>query len=176
MVPLIRRKFVDELAWIDEDEMMDLISIAQSAPGAIAINTSFLAGHRVAGICGALVSVLGAVFPPLVIISAISFLYKTLSFNPVAHALLSGILCAVAALVLNAAIEMGFFVAKQRRIFPLVLLSASFAAVHFFAVNLFFVILAGALLGALDAVIFNKKRNLSDPVAADKTNEGGESE
>ncbi|MEG2550561.1 MAG: chromate transporter, partial [Erysipelotrichaceae bacterium] len=55
IVPLMRRKFVDDYHWIDEKEMIDMVAIAQSAPGAMAVNTSILVGYRLAKIKGALV-------------------------------------------------------------------------------------------------------------------------
>ena len=76
IIPLLRRKFVEELGWIDEQEMMDLTAIAQSSPGAIAVNASILVGYRVAGIPGAMLTVLGTVLPPLIIISVIGFSEK----------------------------------------------------------------------------------------------------
>ena len=72
IIPLMRKKFVEQLHWIDEEEMMDLTAIAQSSPGAIAVNASILVGYRVAGVPGALVTVLGTVLPPLIILSIIS--------------------------------------------------------------------------------------------------------
>ena len=60
IIPLMRRKFVEQLHWIDEQEMLDLTAIAQSSPGAIAVNASILVGYHAAGISGALVTVLGA--------------------------------------------------------------------------------------------------------------------
>ena len=69
IIPLMRKKFVEQLHWIDEEEMMDLTAIAQSSPGAIAVNASILVGYRVAGVPGALVTVLGTVLPPLIILS-----------------------------------------------------------------------------------------------------------
>ena len=72
IVPLMRKKFVETLKWIEEDEMMDLISIAQSAPGPIAVNSSIIIGYRLAGIPGALVTTFGTVLPPMVILAVIS--------------------------------------------------------------------------------------------------------
>ena len=74
IVPLMRKRFVEELQWIEEQEMLDLTAIAQSSPGAIAVNASILVGYHVAGIPGALITVLGTVIPPLMIISIISLL------------------------------------------------------------------------------------------------------
>ena len=74
IIPLMRKKFVEELGWIEEQEMMDLTAIAQSSPGAIAVNASILVGYRVAGFRGAMLTVLGTILPPLFIISVISLL------------------------------------------------------------------------------------------------------
>ena len=55
IIPLLRRKFVEELKWIDEAEMMDMVAIAQSAPGVMAVNTSIMIGFRLAGVLGTLI-------------------------------------------------------------------------------------------------------------------------
>ena len=76
IIPLMRERFVKKLHWIEEEEMLDLTAIAQSSPGSIAINASILVGYHVAGIPGALITVVGAALPPLIIISVISVLYQ----------------------------------------------------------------------------------------------------
>ena len=76
IVPLMRKKFVEELGWIEEQEMLDFTAIAQSSPGPIAVNASILVGYHVAGIPGALLTALGTILPPLVIISAISLFFQ----------------------------------------------------------------------------------------------------
>ena len=65
IIPLMRKKFVEQLHWLEEEEMLDLTAIAQATPGALAVNAAILIGYRVAGIIGALVTVLGTVLPPL---------------------------------------------------------------------------------------------------------------
>ena len=67
IIPLMRKKFVEQYHWIEEEEMLDLTAIAQSSPGAIAVNASILIGYRLAGLFGALVTVLGTVLPPLIL-------------------------------------------------------------------------------------------------------------
>lgn len=69
----MKNKFVDELHWIDEEEMLDLVAIAQSSPGAIAVNGAIVVGYKLAGLPGVLLSILGAILPPMIILSAISF-------------------------------------------------------------------------------------------------------
>ena len=75
IVTLLKKKFVDELHWIDEKEMLDLVAIAQSSPGAIAVNGSIVVGYKICGIPGIICAVLGAIIPPFVIISLISSFY-----------------------------------------------------------------------------------------------------
>ena len=83
IIPLMRKKFVEQLHWIDEEEMMDLTAIAQSSPGAIAVNASILVGYRVAGVPGALVTVLGNTCAAGGALSSFypSFLFFTLRFG-----------------------------------------------------------------------------------------------
>ena len=82
IIPLMRKKFVEELGWIEEDEMMDLTAIAQSSPGAIAVNASILVGYHVAGFPGAMLTVLGTILPPLMIISIISMFIRHFEIMP----------------------------------------------------------------------------------------------
>ncbi len=106
IIPLMRRKFVEELHWIEEEEMMDLTAIAQSSPGAIAVNASLLVGYRVAGIFGALITLSGTVLPPLVIISIISLFYKAFRDNVIVNMAMTGMLAGVAAVICDVVITM----------------------------------------------------------------------
>ena len=90
IVSLMKKKFVDELHWIDDDDMLNLIAIAQASPGAIAVNGSILVGYRIAGFWGAVVSILGTILPPLVIISIISLFYAAFRTNEYVAAALKG--------------------------------------------------------------------------------------
>ena len=65
IVTLMKKKFVDELQWIEEDEMLDLVAIAQSAPGAIAVNGAIVAGYKLAGIIGVLTAIIATIIPLL---------------------------------------------------------------------------------------------------------------
>ena len=76
IVPLMRKEFVEKLKWIDEKEMMDMVAIAQSSPGALAVNASVIIGYRCGGILGALITVFGTILPPLIILSVISYFYE----------------------------------------------------------------------------------------------------
>lgn len=151
IVPLMRRKFVDHLGWIDETEMMDLVAIAQSSPGAIAVNASILVGYRIAGIPGALVTVLGTVLPPLVILSVISFFYAAFRDNLIVNLLMKGMRAGVAAVICDVVLTMGRTVLAERRWLPAVVMIGAFAAVYFLKCNIIAVLLVCGVIGAVDA-------------------------
>lgn len=150
IIPLMRKKFVEELGWIEEDEMLDLTAIAQSSPGAIAVNASILVGYHVAGFPGALFTVLGTVLPPLIMISIISLFYQAFRDNFVVNMAMAGMLCGVAAVICDVVINMAQVVFQKKRILPVLVMIGSFAAVHFFSVNIIIVILACGVIGAVD--------------------------
>lgn len=152
IIPLMRKKFVEKLHWIEEEEMLDLTAIAQSSPGAIAVNASILIGYRVAGIPGALLTVLGTILPPLLIISVISAFYRAFRDNPIVNMAMTGMLAGVAAVICDVVVTMGNSILKGKRVLPVVLLLASFIAVYFFKTNIILIILVCGLLGAVDTL------------------------
>ncbi|MBR3763201.1 MAG: chromate transporter, partial [Clostridia bacterium] len=72
IVSLMKKRLVDELQWLTEEEMLDMTALAQSAPGPIAVNAAILAGRRIGGLPGMLAAVGGTLLPPLVIIGLVS--------------------------------------------------------------------------------------------------------
>lgn len=150
IIPLMRKKFVEELGWVGEQEMLDLTAIAQSSPGAIAVNASILVGYHVAGILGALVTVLGTVLPPLTIISVISFFYQQFRDNAIVNMAMTGMLAGVAAVICDVVCNMALDIFKKKSILPVLVLIGSFAAVRFFDTNIIIVILICGIIGALE--------------------------
>lgn len=148
IIPLMRKKFVEELGWIDEREMMDLTAIAQSSPGAIAVNASILVGYHVAGVPGALLTVLGTVLPPLIIISVISFFYQQFRDNLFVNMAMAGMLAGVAAVICDVVINMTKTIVQLKGVLPILVLIGSFVAVRFFNVNIMIVILVCGMIGA----------------------------
>ena len=90
IVTLMKDKFVDKYHWIEENEMLDLIAIAQSAPGAIAVNGAIVVGYKLAGLAGVLTAIFGTVLPPFLIISVISVFYQMFRDNFIIRELLDG--------------------------------------------------------------------------------------
>lgn len=158
IVPLMKKRFVDELGWVEEEEMLDLIAIAQSSPGAIAVNASILVGYNVAGAPGALTTVLGTILPPLTIISIISLFYQAFRSNVIVNMMMAGMLCGVAAVIFDVVINMTKAIVKQKRLLPLIIMAGAFTASHFLKVNIMIIILLCGVIGALDTIHRGRKQ------------------
>ena len=99
MIPLVQREVVDHRGWIGEEEFLDLIALAQSAPGIIAVNTAVFVGYKVNGWRGLISSVLGATLPSFLIILAIATCFTRFRDYPQVEAVFKGIRPAVVALI-----------------------------------------------------------------------------
>ncbi len=157
IVPLLRDRFVNRLKWLEDKEMVDLITVAQLTPGAITVNTSVLIGYRVGGVIGAVISVVGTILPPLVTISFISFFYDAFRQNKFISAILQGMQAGVAAVIVDVVINMTKPIVKNREIFSLIIMLLAFVAVFFYGVNVFYVIIVAGLLGVIRA-LYEKRR------------------
>lgn len=157
IVPLQKRRFCDELGWIGEEKILDLVSIAQSAPGPVAINASTLMGHHLFGLKGAILAAIATVLPPLLILSVVSLFYEAFATNRIVRAVLSGMQAAVAALIANTVIGMASKLIKTRSVFLIGLLIVCLALALFTKINVVFIILLAALASViaygLDTVI-----------------------
>ena len=114
IVTFMKKKFVDELHWIDEQEMLDMTALAQSSPGAIAVNAAILVGWQVEGLIGMIVAVLGTIIPPMVILSVISVFYNAFATNRYIALLLKGMQAGVVAVILDVVFDLGGKVLKTR--------------------------------------------------------------
>lgn len=150
IVPLMQKKFVEELGWIDMEEMLDLVAIGQSMPGVLAVNTSILIGYRIAGLSGALTTVLGTVSPPLLIISIVSFFYMQFQNNPIVEAMMFGMQIGVVAVILNVVFNMAKDVLKTKDIVNAIILLGAFLAGFVFDLNIILIIVGAGLLGFLN--------------------------
>ena len=155
MLPLIQREVAEKRKWIEESTMLDIVAIAESTPGPIAINTATFVGARAAGFWGSFAATLGTVLPSFIIITCLSFvLEKALEFEPVRFAF-NGIRAGVIALIVKALWGM----AKQcpKNMFSAIVAVLAFAIVLFTGVNVLYVIIGGALIG-LAAAVISKRR------------------
>lgn len=161
IVPIIREEFVQKRGLISDDEMLDIIALAQSAPGAMAISTSFMTGMRVNGVGGAVAAVLGSVTPPLVIISILFFFYAAVSANVYVRAALRGMSGVIAAMLFIS--TWGLFKAaiKKHKAFAITLMIAAFILSLFKLVPTLYIILGLALVGIVTFTILSA-REVSD--------------
>ncbi len=114
IVSLMKKKFVEELKWLEEDEMLDITAITQSSPGPLPINASVIIGYRMYGILGALVAILGTAIPPMVIISIISIFYTQFRENKYIAIALQVMRAGVAAVIMDVTINLAKNVLKTK--------------------------------------------------------------
>lgn len=158
IVPLMEKKFVKELEWISEDEMLNLIAVGQSAPGPIAVNTSILVGYRMAGFKGAMVTVLGTILPPLGIMTVLAYLYLAVRDNVLVNNVLLGMQAGVAAIIANVVYNMAARVVKQKKVIPVLVMIVALIAVIVLQINILWILLFAALTGGLMTFLDLKKR------------------
>ena len=156
IVTFMKRKFVDELHWITEQEMLDMTALAQSSPGAIAVNAAILVGWKVGGFIGMVVAVLGTIIPPMTILSVISMFYKLFAENRYVALVLEGMQSGVAAVILDVAISLGQNVLKTKQWVHIAVIVVAFLASFCFKVNVVYIILCAALVGIVMVLIGRK--------------------
>lgn len=157
IVTFMKRKFVDELHWLDDQEMLDMTALAQSSPGAIAVNAAILVGWRVEGLAGMVIAVLGTIIPPMVILSVISFFYAAFAANPYVALVLKGMQAGVAAVILDVVCGLGGNVLHTRSPLYIGLMAAAFIASYFLDVNVILIILGAAVFGVVRALLLHRK-------------------
>lgn len=149
IITLMKKKFVDEYHWIEEGEMLDLVAIAQSSPGPIAVNGSIVLGFKLAGMAGVLVCVLGTVLPPFIILTIVSFFYEAFQSNFYVKTMLDGMQCGVAAVIASVVYDMGKGVVDGKSWISNLIMAAAFVATFVFKINVVCVVLICGGLGVL---------------------------
>ena len=158
IVTLMKEKFVDQYHWIKEEEMLDLVAIAQSAPGAIAVNGAIVVGHELAGLRGAAVAILGTILPPFAIIALLSVCYHAFRTNYLIGQMLEGMQAGVAAVIATVTYEMGLGIVTERDKLSIVIMLGAFVASCVFQVNVIYVVIVCGLIGALRTYIEKRRK------------------
>ncbi len=161
IIPLMKKKFSDELGWIEESEILNLAAIAQSSPGAVAVNASILVGYHIAGVLGALMAILGTVLPPLLILSVISLFYDAFRQNRLIAAMLEGMQAGVAAVIADVVLNIGGNVLKLRSRVSTLVMFGAFIATLVFGVNVIYIILACGVIGGVRVLVNERKQAAS---------------
>lgn len=158
IVTLMKKKFVDEYHWIGEDEMLDLIAIAQSSPGAIAVNGAIVVGYKLAGMIGAITAIIATIIPPFVIISVISAFYNAFRDNVLISQMLEGMQSGVGAVIASVVWDMGLGVVKEKNTVSIIIMILAFLASCVFGINVVYIVLCGIAVGIVRTLI-GKRRN-----------------
>lgn len=159
VVPMVRRYFVKRKKFFSEEDLAGMAAVAQSTPGAIAINLSALAGYQAAGTWGAIISCVAAVIPPLLILGLVSVFYTAFISNTIAAAILKGMQAGVAALIVDLIIDMCAMICKQRSLFLTAMIPAAFFANFILGVNVALILLICCFLCAV-RVFWRKKGDI----------------
>ncbi|MHB1154972.1 MAG: chromate transporter [Eubacteriales bacterium] len=146
VIPMMRRYFVNDLALISEQELLDMAAIAQSTPGAIAVNIAVLVGYRISGVTGAIITCVGTVLPPLLILSVISFFYKSFRDNRVISAILKGMEAGVAATIVDILIDMWQGIIKEKNWILTLMAPFTFVASFIFNINVLVIIISCSIV------------------------------
>ena len=149
IIPLLKAKFVDEYKWMDDKEALNLVAIAQSAPGVVAANAAISMGYKLGGIRGTLTALLATILPPLITLSVISYAYDAFAHNQYIQLVLKGMQCGATALIVNVSIDLLRKQIKNKLILPIAIIIGTFVANYFFDVNIMLLVLLDGILGLL---------------------------
>lgn len=149
IVSIMQKKFVQQYQWLSQEEMLDLVAIAQSAPGAVVINTSVAVGYRLAGVVGALVAALGTILPPMLILMATFLMYDVIKENELMRLFMQGMQIGATALVIDVVMTMLSGLYKKRSIVDWVIFTLATLMITVFNSNVIIVILMASCIGTL---------------------------
>jgi chromate transporter len=145
IIPLIENEVLTKRNWLRADELSEVLAVAQSVPGAVAVNAAMVIGYRVAGIAGALIAMVGVVLPAFFIVMGLCVAFFHMREQPWVSGALKGIRAAVVALIIYAAIRMGKTAVLDKVTW--VMLGGALGALLFLHLNPIVVIVCGAVLG-----------------------------
>ncbi len=165
IVSLMKKKYVEELQWLEENEMLDVTAITQSAPGPLPVNASVIIGYRIAGVLGSLTAILGTILPPMIIISIISMFYEQFRTNAYISTALQVMRAGVAAVIFDVVINLAGNVWNTKRILYIAMMIIAFVATYLLGVSAMFIILTCLGIGLVDLAF--------KTFAASKTKNGG---
>ncbi len=164
MIAILERELVERKKWIEHDEFIDIIAIAESTPGPIAINSSTYIGYKRCGVIGSVFATLGVAMPSFIIIFLISIFYDAFIKIQVVNYAFKGIQACVCFLILSAGIKM--FKKLKRTIFNVIIFSLTILGIIAFTLffpqlsfSTIYYILAGGVIGVITYLLtsFRKK-------------------
>ena len=157
IIALMKKKFVDELHLLTEDEILDITTIAQSGPGAVAVNAALLLGYKIKGVIGAMTSVVATILPPMIILTVISYFYDAFISNVLIANILNSMTAVVAAVILDIVFGMLMGVIKGKKVPQYISLAIAFFFVFVHRLNILYLILMGIGMGVIYTLIQSKR-------------------
>jgi chromate transporter len=145
MIPLLENAVTEKKKWVKREDITDVLVMAQTVPGSIAVNTATFIGYRLAGIPGAVVATLGIVMPTFLIVLILAMLFLGFKDQPVVEAAFQGIRPAIIALIAFAAINIGKTAIYNKG--TAVVAMVSFVIFLFMPIHPILVLIAGGLIG-----------------------------
>ena len=158
MIPLIQHEVAEKRKWITDDDILDIVAIAESTPGPIAINTATFVGYKTAGFWGSFLATTGVVLPAFLIIIALSFVLDKFQHLQAVQFAFNGIRVAVLGLVLKAFYTMYKKCPKNPVSYIIAALAFIFAA--FFDINVLIIIIGCAVVGLVTALIAERRKDI----------------
>lgn len=155
MIPFITRETVTRHQWIDESDILDIIAIAESTPGPIAVNAATFVGYKIAGFGGAFFSTLGVVLPSFVIIYIISFMLNLFQELKSVQYAFFGIRAGVLALLIKALVSM--YKQCPKSLMSYIIMGLAFIAAALLKINVLLIILTCAIVGIISAFSAKKQ-------------------
>ena len=155
MIPIIEEEIIDKNKWLTSEEFIDIISIAQSAPGLIAVNVSIFVGHKIGGLKGSIVATIGGVLPPFIIILLIASIFTSFQDNETVQAVLKGIRPVVVALIAAPVLRMA--IKSNLNLVSGSIIAVTVILVGFLGVSPIYIIIA-AIVGALLHTFYLSKK------------------
>ena len=163
MVPLIQRETVEKKKWINDDDILEIVAIAESTPGPIAVNSATFVGYKTAGVLGAAAATIGVVLPSFTIIYFISFVIDKFENNTAVKYAFSGVRAGVLALIIKALWTMSKKSAKNIISFIITAFAFVFAALN---INVIYIILACAVTGIVSSLIMSgREKKINDDIS-----------
>jgi chromate transporter len=153
----MKKKFVEELGWLEESEMLDITAIAQSCPGPIPINASVILGYRMQGIIGSIIAVIGTSIPPITIISIICVFYDKFRESKIIETALMVMRAGVAAVICDVVLKLASNIIKTKNKLYISLMFITFIMSYFFGISAMSIIFMCLVIGIITLIINLKK-------------------
>ena len=155
MIPLIQREVVEKNKWLTDEDILDIIAIAESTPGPIAINSATFVGYKIAGVFGAMCCTLGVVLPSFVIILLVSFVLEQFEALEAVRFAFNGIRAGVLALILKALVNM--YKKCPKGAVSYIVMAGAFVITTFFDVSVLPVIIGCAVFGLVTSLLAKRR-------------------